>query len=138
MKTSMQLCAALICGLILVGCGKEQPAPEPQVKKPATPSANAVPELKATAQEPAPPPPTTAAAPAASSAPQATAPEEVKQDVLTTVLHATQSFMINKERPPKDLQELVQTGYLKSMPVAPAGKKLVFDPSRGTIKLENQ
>lgn len=136
----MQLCAALICGLILVGCGKEQPAPEPQVKKPATPSANAVPDLKATAQESAPPPPTTttAAAPAASSAPPATAPEEVKQDVLTTVLHATQSFMINKERPPKDLQELVQTGYLKSMPVAPAGKKLVFDPSRGTIKLENQ
>ena len=137
MKSHLSISAILISGIILAACGKEQPAPTPQVKKSVAKPAKKAPDLKSATQSAPPPPPAPSAA-TASATVKAVAPEEEKLDSEKVVLNAVQSFMISKERPPKDIQELVQAGFLKSMPVAPPGKKIVFDPVKLTVRLENQ
>jgi len=65
--------------------------------------------------------------------------EEVpSKDALDAVTKAVQSFFINKERAPKNLEELVASGFLKKLPAPPAGKKYVYDPERANITLANQ
>jgi hypothetical protein len=40
--------------------------------------------------------------------------------------------------PLKDLQQLVEYKVIRAVPAAPAGKKYVYDPISGKVKLENQ
>jgi hypothetical protein len=47
-------------------------------------------------------------------------------------------FQVDKGRFPKDLDELVQQGYLKKMPEVPYGMKLDYDPATGQVKVVNQ
>jgi hypothetical protein len=47
-------------------------------------------------------------------------------------------FQVDKGRFPKDLDELVQEGYLKKLPDVPYGMKLDYDPAAGQVKVVNQ
>ena len=71
----------------------------------------------------------TAAPPAAASG---TAPEGTAEggDVTATLVELTQTvrkYAAEKQRVPKDLNELVGAGYLPSVPTAPSGKRFAID-----------
>ncbi|MBI3876714.1 MAG: hypothetical protein HY300_12320 [Verrucomicrobia bacterium] len=51
---------------------------------------------------------------------------------------ATTRFMVDLNRPPKDLQELVREKYLASLPAPPPGQKIVFDKPNAKFVLVNQ
>lgn len=46
-------------------------------------------------------------------------------------------FLMEKRRPPRDLEELISAGYIQAVPAAPVGKKFVVDPKRATVTLVN-
>ena len=46
-------------------------------------------------------------------------------------------FSLEKRRLPQNLEELVTVGYIKSVPVAPAGKKYAIDANRAEVILVN-
>ncbi|NBV21644.1 MAG: hypothetical protein EBS05_06945 [Proteobacteria bacterium] len=48
------------------------------------------------------------------------------------------TFRRDKQRGPKDWEELIATGYLKKMPTAPAGKRYVFDRSLNVLMVPAQ
>ncbi len=51
-------------------------------------------------------------------------------------LHAAlELWTFQRNQPPKDLNELVTTGYLKQLPTPPAGKKFLFDPAKMRVEL---
>ncbi len=133
----------------VVGCGDDKP----EAAKPVTPAkqeAPAKPPTEVSIGTPtvntavsAPPPGAGVATPPPGSAPAApgaaaAAPEVPSKDALEAVTHAVQSFFINKERAPKNLEELVASGFLKKLPTPPAGKKYVYDPERANIVLADQ
>ncbi len=49
---------------------------------------------------------------------------------------AINQFHAVEGRYPKDLQELVTENYLPSLPKAPAGKRYIYNPSNGDLRLE--
>jgi hypothetical protein len=57
---------------------------------------------------------------------------------LATVNQAIQMFNVEKGRNPKDLNELVAEKYLPSVPPAPYGMKLVYDPESGKVSAVKQ
>ncbi len=54
---------------------------------------------------------------------------------LAQVQQALQQFQASEDRWPKDLQELVKAGFLAAVPVAPAGQRVVYDSSAGTVRM---
>jgi hypothetical protein len=52
-----------------------------------------------------------------------------------TVTQAIQQFAGEKGRFPKDLNELVTAGYLKSLPQPPYGMKLHYNAQSGEVKM---
>ncbi|MCI0534418.1 MAG: hypothetical protein L0Z50_04245 [Verrucomicrobiales bacterium] len=54
---------------------------------------------------------------------------------LASLNNAIQQFNAMEERFPKDLNELVEKHYLSSVPAAPAGMKLAYNPQTGEIKI---
>ncbi len=48
------------------------------------------------------------------------------------------TFKRDKNRAPKDWQELISTGYLKKMPDAPPGKRYIFNPGSLDVSMVNQ
>lgn len=62
----------------------------------------------------------------------------VKTVDLATVNQAIRTFQVEQSRLPKDLNELVQEGYLARIPAAPYGTKLVYDPATGEAKVVKQ
>jgi hypothetical protein len=72
-----------------------------------------------------------AAPPPAPKASTAVTPEEKLAE-----LHAAlELWTFQRNQPPKDLNELVTTGYLKQLPTPPAGKKFLFDPAKMRVSL---
>lgn len=131
----------LVVGLLsfsLVGCkkGDTSPAAGSSSSKPA-----AMPKVPAVASsEPAPPPP---GEPGTSSAPAPVAPAAAPQpegskDPVVLITEGLMNFMLAKERAPKDLNELVSTGYLKALPTPPPGKKFAYEPTKLAVTLVNQ
>ena len=108
------------CGwLLAAGCGNE---PEPAPKTPAPPAPESTP--KAEAPSPAP-----ARAPVAPQQPPGgVASETVNAEHFGQLSQALLTFRRDKNRAPKDWQELLTTGYLKQMPKPPAGRRYMFDP----------
>jgi hypothetical protein len=53
---------------------------------------------------------------------------------LTTITRAIQVFNAEKGRYPKDIQELVDSGYIATYPREPFGGKYVYDATKGTVK----
>lgn len=118
MKTSLFLSAALAFGL--VGCSD---APD----KPANTSTNA---------------PTggnvaTAPVDYLKSATDARH-DAVKTVDVTSVKKAIDMFNVQEGRFPKDLPELVEKKYMPLVPTPPAGFKLEYDATAGTVKVVKQ
>jgi len=135
MSTRFALFASTCCLMAaLAGCGKKPPE-ETAPAAPAPSSGGKVSVGDQAPEAPAPPPPPP---PDAAAAPADPAPQEEKIDDLTRITRAIQSFSVSYERPPKDLNELVKNKLLPSLPVAPPGKKFLYDPSHMSIKLVNQ
>jgi hypothetical protein len=53
---------------------------------------------------------------------------------VTSINKAIELFNVQEGRFPKDLKELVP-GYMPKIPAAPAGSKLVYDATNGTVKV---
>lgn len=54
---------------------------------------------------------------------------------LAQVQHALQQFQASEDRWPTDLNELVKAGFLAAVPQVPAGQRLVYDSSTGTVRV---
>ena len=108
------------CGLLLAAsCGKE---PESAPKTPATPAHESTPNAEA----PSPAPVRTPVA--QQQPPGGVASETVNAEHFGQLTQALLTFRRDKNRAPKDWQELITTGYLKQMPKPPAGRRYIFDP----------
>ncbi len=57
---------------------------------------------------------------------------------VASINQAIQTFKVDHDRFPKDLNELVQEKYLPQVPAAPYGMKLVYDASTGKVKVIRQ
>lgn len=108
-------CSAL---LFSAGCGKE---PDETPKTPATPPAATASPVDASGLPPAP-------AASASPRPVVGVSESIPADHFSQLSQALLTFRRDKNRAPKDWQELLATGYLKQMPKAPPGKRYTFNP----------
>lgn len=56
----------------------------------------------------------------------------------STLSQALLTFRRDKQRAPKDWQELITTGYLKALPPAPPGKRYTFHPQSLDVLMVNQ
>ena len=54
---------------------------------------------------------------------------------MAQVQQALQQFQAAEDRWPRDLQELVRAGFLAAVPAAPAGQRVVYDPTTGTVRM---
>jgi hypothetical protein len=54
---------------------------------------------------------------------------------LVNVSQAIRMFEASETRSPKNLNELVEKGYLKKLPVPPTGMKFSYDASTAQVKL---
>lgn len=119
------LCFSLVC---LSACrrkrGPTPPAAEntgpPAVEQPAAPAGNLAPSAPAAAS-PVPP--------------ESTALFDEHFGILTQGLL---TFKRDKNRAPRDWQELITTGYLQKMPAAPPGKRYTFNPGSLDVHMVNQ
>ena len=102
--TALAICSAAT--LLLIACSKEADAPQ---AAPAEPIISA---------------PTTLPGAAAANAAPDTAAADARAAELTQIVR---KYAAEKQRVPKDFQEIVSAGYLPSIPSAPAGKKFVID-----------
>ena len=59
----------------------------------------------------------------------------IKTVDVAQLTHAIQMFQAEQDRFPKDLNELVAMNYLREIPKAPRGKKIVYDANAGTVKV---
>lgn len=62
----------------------------------------------------------------------------VKTVDLSALNQAIKMFQVEEERLPKDLNELVEKKYLARIPEAPYGKKIVYEPGSGLVKVVAQ
>lgn len=67
----------------------------------------------------------------------ATAATEPAVD-LAELTQAVRRFGMERQKAAQNLDEVVAAGYLKRLPVAPAGKKFVIEPKRVEVILVNQ
>ncbi|MBI5801610.1 MAG: hypothetical protein HZA92_12930 [Verrucomicrobia bacterium] len=61
----------------------------------------------------------------------ATTPEEA----VAEINRALQTWIFQRNQPPKELSELVTAGYLQRLPTLPPGKKFAFDPLKMQVHL---
>ncbi len=106
---------AVLALLVVSGCRKSD-SPTPGADSPAT------------SQEI----PTTPKPPAADTA---AITEADLSGVLAGLTQAVRKFGFEKQRMPKDLEELVAAGYLSAMPTAPAGKKFAINEKKVQVVL---
>jgi PBP1b-binding outer membrane lipoprotein LpoB len=59
----------------------------------------------------------------------------IKTIDIAQLTQAIQAFQVEQDRLPKDLDELVKMNYVREMPKAPYGKKIVYDANTGTVKV---
>jgi hypothetical protein len=97
---------AAFTAIFLVACAKEADSPE---AAPAEPLISA---------------PTTLPGAAAANAAPDTAVADARAAELTQIVR---KYAAERQRAPKDFQEIVAAGYLPSAPAAPAGKKYIID-----------
>ncbi len=104
------LCAALIAAGLAVGCGKKKTgALSPELELQPTASADAL-------NQPV----------AVQEAPYQTRDLQLSVDAYQKIYH----------RQPASLEQMVQEGFLASLPPAPPGKRFVLDSATGRVRLE--
>lgn len=83
--------------------------------------------------------PTSGANPAAAAGSPATAAvaASINAQHFSQLSQALLTFRRDKQRAPKDWQELIATGYLKQMPTPPAGKRYIFNPASLDVHMVN-
>jgi hypothetical protein len=113
----------LIAGLMLAGCGKGSNPPPPAPTAPAAPVVSGQP-----------------AAPGNSYLGGMVKAEQsaIRTVDLNSLNENCQLFNAQEGRFPKDLNELVTMHYIGQIPAAPAGMKLVYDPTTGKVTAERQ
>lgn len=117
MRTSVFLIA--VAGLLLAGCGKEDPAAKPT----GTPSPGGNPVT----------------APVDYLGAVAKGKKTADKTLETAALNQTiQLFYAQEGRYPKNLNELVAPGYLSKLPAPPAGMKFDYNPATGQFKIVPQ
>lgn len=115
-----QLLWLLCVGLIfLAACRRKR---EPVPVSPEVPASPVAGQSAAPSSSPAPAP-----APAPLVTPGL--PESIPAQHFSQLSQALLTFRRDKQRAPKDWQELISTGYLKQMPIAPPGRRYIFDRS---------
>lgn len=57
---------------------------------------------------------------------------------LAAVNNALQLFNAQEERFPRDLHELVERRYLPALPAAPAGMRMIYNPTTGELRMVRQ
>src|SRR5882762_6774713 len=119
MKTTFSL--LLLGGLVLVGCGKKEAASASNSTNAPAASGN----------------PITAPVDYLGALAKATKSSE-KTIEAVSLNQAVQQFSVAEERYPKDLNELVTEKYLPKLPEAPYGMKIVYDATKGEVKVVPQ
>ena len=117
----LQLLLVAVSVLLFAGCKKSA---DPQ----ATPITSPQP-----IETPASSSPATAAPPKTSEQAEATLAASLAQ--LTQVLR---KYSAEKQQVPKSLQELVTSGYITELPVAPPGKKFAINEKRVEVIIVNR
>jgi hypothetical protein len=57
----------------------------------------------------------------------------VKTVDIASLTQAVNLFQVSEGRLPKDLKELVSSGYIARIPDAPYGQKIVYNPTNGQV-----
>ena len=117
----MKFCCGILCLCLVFSAAC-------RVKREAAPVAPESPALPVAGQVESP-----AAKPAPGTGPAPPATPGVTESILaqhfSTLSQALLTFRRDKQRAPRDWQELISTGYLKQLPAAPPGKRYTFDRS---------
>ena len=119
------LCSCLVFG---AACRRKREAAPVATETPAPAVASSPDAPKAA--------PTPAAAPG--TPPAAATAESINVQHFGQLSKALLTFRRDKQRAPKDWQELIATGYLKQMPTAPPGKAYVFNRQSLDVVMVNQ
>ncbi len=121
--------------LVLVGCGKEESAPQTQTQTQAQPPAQ--PQTQTQTQTPAPgqPPPARDGYLGTLVRGQQVAVKGIDTAALN---QEVQLFNVQEGRLPKDLNELVTKQYIGKLPDAPAGMKINYDAATGKVAVVPQ
>lgn len=121
MKSS--LCLTTLAGLLLVACSKENPA------SPFSPVSTNAPAAFEN--------PLNAPADYGKALVKAQTSAEKTVD-LAALTKAIEMFQLDQGRLPKDLNELVTGKFIRQMPPAPPGMKIVYDANTGEVKVVRQ
>jgi hypothetical protein len=117
----------LLFSLALTACKKSEPvAPLEPKTKPQTVSVDAPAPVPEATPAPA---ATPESSPPAGGNPETTGETEPPIQIANQLSEAIQKFRGANGRAPRDWNELVAGKFISKMPVAPAGKKFVFDAS---------
>lgn len=116
---SVLFCLLSACLLISAGCRKKRGTDSSATETPAASS------VGQPVESPAVPAPTTASGGLAVPAPAA----RINVQHFNQLTEAVLKFKRDKQRNPRDWQELISAGYLKQLPAAPPGKQYTFDRS---------
>jgi hypothetical protein len=126
-----QFATLLVAAGLLAGCGQSEPAKTPAPDAPPVPTKQ--PEKKADSSSGG---GSVVTAPVDYLASAAKAKHSADVTVDTAALNQqVQLFYVQEGRWPKDLDELVTSKYLKSLPSPPAGMKLEYNAANGTVKV---
>jgi|GEM_PF-1137748 len=126
----------ILAGQMFLGCGKK--AAEP-ARPPAAPGQGSVSVENLLGQSPGNPAPASPSPEA--PAPVPNAPPEAAAGALVDIAalnHAVQKFWKEKKYPPYTLDELVKSGYVKSIGTPPPGKAIFYNNEMVTVKLVDQ
>lgn len=119
------LCSSLV---FLSACRRKRSA------APAAPEATAPPAV----EQPAAPASSPAAPAPAEAAPEAQLSTAKFDEDFGILSQGLLTFKRDKNRAPKDWEELISTGYLKKLPAAPPGKRYTFNPGSLDVHMVNQ
>lgn len=130
MKSRLCFLGLVSVALVLTGC--------PDKRRPAN-SPNAKPAQNAPAKAPGGDSGSQAKGPLADYAKGLSNSEKKAAEVTGTVSigQAVQQFNIIEGRLPRTLDELVESRYLPKLPVAPRGKRYIYNPKSGEVTVEN-
>lgn len=119
------LCVSLV---FLSACKRKR------VGAPAAPDTSAA----SAAEQPAAVPSSPAAQAPATASPVPVEPAATFDERFSLLTQGLLTFKRDKQRAPRDWQELITTGYLKQMPDAPPGKRYIFNPGSLDVHMVNQ